>query len=218
MDGIHDMGGMDGFGKVEAEPNEPPFHESWEGRVLAMQRAMGYAGAWHIDHSRFAQERLPPQVYLKASYYQRWALAMEMNVLEHGLASAEELKSGHALTPGKTLKRKLTPAVVQDGLTRSSFFRQQQAPAKFKIGDRVHTRNIHPKTHTRLPRYARGKLGIVELCHGCHMFPDSVATNLGDNPQWLYTVVFEGRELWGSDSDPMLKVSIDAFEPYLEPA
>jgi len=218
MDGIHDMGGMDGFGKVEAEPNEPPFHESWEGRVLAMQRAMGYAGAWHIDHSRFAQERLPPQVYLKASYYQRWALAMEMNVLERGLASAEELKSGHALTPGKTLKRKLTPTVVQDGLTRSSFFRQQQAPAKFKIGDRVYTRNIHPKTHTRLPRYARGKLGIVELCHGCHMFPDSVATNLGDNPQWLYTVVFEGRELWGSDSDPMLKVSIDAFEPYLEPA
>ena len=218
MDGIHDMGGMDGFGKVQAEPNEPPFHESWEGRVLAMQRAMGYAGAWHIDHSRFAQERLPPQVYLKASYYQRWALAMEMNVLERGLASAEELKSGHALTPGKTLKRKLTPAVVQDGLTRSSFFRQQQAPAKFKIGDRVHTRNIHPKTHTRLPRYARGKLGIVELCHGCHMFPDSVATNLGDNPQWLYTVVFEGRELWGPDSDPTLKVSIDAFEAYLEPA
>ena len=218
MDGIHDMGGMDGFGKVEAEANEPPFHEIWEGRVLALQRAMGYAGAWQIDHSRSAQERLPPQVYMTSSYYKKWMLAMEMNVIERGLASPEELKTGHALAPGKTLMRKLTPAAVKEGLKRSSFFRQQQAPAKFKIGDRVRTLNIHPKTHTRLPRYARGKLGRVELCHGCHMFPDSVAIDLGDNPQWLYTVVFDGPELWGPDSDPTLKVSIDAFEPYLEPA
>jgi nitrile hydratase len=101
MDGIHDMGGMDGFGKVEPEPNEPPFHASWEGRVLAMQRAMGYAGAWHIDMSRFAQERLPPQVYVTASYYQRWALAMEKNVVERGYADAEELAAGHALRPGQ---------------------------------------------------------------------------------------------------------------------
>jgi nitrile hydratase subunit beta len=200
MDGIHDMGGMDGFGRVEAEPNEPPFHETWEGRVLALQRAMGYAGAWHIDHDRFARERLPPQVYLTSSYYRIWALALEMNVLERGHASPEELKTGHALAPGKPLKRKLTPAVVQAGVTRGSFFRQQQAPAKFKIGDRVRTLNIHPKTHTRLPRYARGKFGRVELCHGCQMFPDSVAIDLGDNPQWLYTVVFDGRELWGADS------------------
>ena len=98
MDGVHDMGGMDGFGKVEAEPNEPPFHAPWEGRVLAMQRAMGYAGAWHIDHSRFAQERLPPATYLTSSYYQRWQLAMESNVLERGYAAPEELKVGHALT------------------------------------------------------------------------------------------------------------------------
>ena len=218
MDGIHDMGGMDGFGKVEAEENEPPFHERWEGRVMAMQRALGYAGAWHIDHSRYAQERLPPLVYLAASYYQKWELAMETNVVERGLATAEELKSGHASGPGKTLPRKLTPAVVQAGLTRGTFFRQQQGPAKFKPGDRVRTRNIHPATHTRLPRYARDKVGTVELCHGCHMFPDSVAINRGDDPQWLYTVVFDGRELWGPDADPTLKVSIDAFEPYLEPA
>ena len=97
MDGVHDMGGMYGFGKVEPEPNEPPFHAPWEGRVLAMQRAMGYAGAWHIDMSRFAQERLPPQVYLTASYYQRWALAMEKNVVERGYAGADELAAGHAL-------------------------------------------------------------------------------------------------------------------------
>lgn len=216
MDGIHDMGGMDGFGKVEAEPNEPPFHQTWEGRVLALQRAMSYAGAWHIDHLRYARERLPPSVYLTSSYYKRWALGMEMNVLERGLANPEELETGHAVAPGKTLKRKLTTAVVQQGLPRGSFFRQQQAPAKFKIGNRVRTLNLHPKSHTRLPRYARGKLGVVEYCHGCHMYPDSVAIDLGDDPQWLYTVVFDGRQLWGPDSDPALKVSIDAFEPYLE--
>jgi nitrile hydratase beta subunit len=218
MDGVHDMGGMDGFGKVEVEQNEPPFHTAWEGRVLAMQRAMGYAGAWHIDHSRFAQEKLPPATYLTASYYQRWTLAMESNVLERGYVAPEELKAGHALTPGKPLRRKLTTDVVAAGLTRSSFYRQQQGPARFKPGDRVHTRNIHPTTHTRLPRYARGKLGTVERCHGCHAFPDSVATDKGDNPQWLYTVVFESRELWGDDADPALKISIEAFEPYLEPA
>src|SRR6188474_1825327 len=159
MDGVHDMGGIDGFGKVEVEKNEPPFHAKWEGRVLAMQRAMGYAGAWHIDHSRFAQEKLPPVTYLSSSYYKRWALAMESNVTERGFATPEELKAGHASTPGKVLPRKLTPDVVSAGLTRSSFFRQQQGPQKFKPGDKVRTRNIHPKSHTRLPRYARDKVG-----------------------------------------------------------
>jgi nitrile hydratase beta subunit len=218
MDGIHDMGGMDGFGKVEPEPNEPPFHAPWEGRVLALQRAMSYAGAWRIDHARYAQERLPPLTYLSASYYQKWALAMEMNVLERGLAGPEELKAGLALTPGKPLKRKLTPAAIPEKLTRGSFFRPRQGPARFKPGDRVRTKNIHPVTHTRLPRYARDKVGVVERCNGCHIFPDSIAVNLGDNPQWLYTVVFEGRELWGEGADAALKVSIDAFEPYLDPA
>ena len=218
MDGVHDMGGMDGFGKVEAEQNEPPFHAPWEGRVLAMQRAMGYAGAWHIDHSRFAQEKLPPATYLTASYYQRWALAMESNVLERGYVTREELKAGHALTPGKPLPRKLTPDVISAGMSRSSFYRQQQGPQRFKPGDRVRTKNIHPKTHTRLPRYARGKVGVVERVHGFHVFPDVNATGTGEDPQWLYAVRFSGTELFGPDGDPTSTVSIDAFEPYLDAA
>jgi nitrile hydratase len=218
MNGVHDMGGMDGFGKVEVEPNEPPFHERWEGRVLALQRALGYAGAWHIDDSRFAQEALPPQTYLAASYYWRWTLGMQKNLLERGFVTQDEIAAGRALRPGKPLPRKLTADVVQAGMTRSSFFRQQQGPARFKPGDRVRTKNINPPTHTRLPRYARGKLGTVELIHGCHAYPDSVATGRGDDPQWLYTVVFDAREIWGADADPTLKISIDAFEPYLEPA
>jgi nitrile hydratase subunit beta len=218
MDGVHDMGGMDGFGKVVPEPNEPTFHAAWEGRVLALQRAMSYAGAWQIDMSRAAQEQLPPQVYLTASYYQRWELAMERNVIERGLADPDEIAAGHALREGRPLKRKLTADIVQQGMTRGSFFRQAQASARFKPGDRVRARNIHPSTHTRLPRYARGRVGVVERLHGCHAFPDAVALDQGDSPKWLYTVVFEASELWGPDADPTSKVSIDAFEPYLEPA
>jgi len=218
MDGIHDMGGMDGFGRVEPETNEPVFHAPWEGRVLAMQRAMTYAGGWPIDVSRFAQERLPPRVYVNVSYYQRWAMAMERNVVERSFAGADELSAGHALRAGKPLPRKLTPDVAKQGMTRGSFHRQAQAPARFKPGDKVRTKNIHPPTHTRLPRYARGRLGVIELVHGSQAFPDTVAIDKGDNPQWLYTVTFEGKELWGPDADPTIKVSIDAFEPYLDPA
>jgi nitrile hydratase len=220
MDSIHDMGGMDGFGKVEPEPNEPVFHAPWEGRVLAMQRAMGYARAWNTDMSRFAQERLPPQAYLTISYYKRWALAMEMNVTERGLAGADELAAGHALRPGTPLKRKLTLEAMAKGLGgRGSFTRDTNRPALFKVGDRVRARNIHPKTHTRLPRYVRGRVGEVVMMHGCHVFPDSVALGMdNENPQWLYVVRFDSRELWGPDADPTVKVSVDAFEPYLEKA
>jgi nitrile hydratase len=218
MNGIHDMGGMDGFGKVEVEPNEPPFHQAWEGRVLAMQRAMGYAGAWHIDDGRYAQETLPPRVYLAASYYWRWALGLQKNLLSRGFVTEDEIAAGRSLRPAKPLPRKLTADVVHNNMTRGSYFRQQQGPARFKPGDRVRTRNDHPLGHTRLPRYARDKVGTVELVHGCHAYPDSVASDRGDDPQWLYTVVFDGREIWGADADPTLKISIDAFEPYLERA
>ena len=108
MDSVHDMGGVDGFGKVEVEKNEPVFHAAWEGRVFAIQRAMAYGRAWNIDQSRFAQEQLPPITYLSASYYQRWLLGMEKNIVERGFATAEELKAGHATGAGKTLRKKLT--------------------------------------------------------------------------------------------------------------
>jgi nitrile hydratase len=219
MDGIHDMGGMDGFGPVVPEPNEPVFHAPWEGRVLAMNRAMGAAGAWNIDMSRASRENLPPEVYLTSSYYKRWLLGMENLAVARGLVDRDELAAGRALRPGKPLKRgRLAPADVARVLVRGAFGRPTNTAAKFKIGDRVRARNIHPRTHTRLPRYVRGRVGVVELVHGCHVFPDTVALDQGENPQWLYTVVFEARELWGDDADPTLRVSVDAFEPYLEPA
>jgi nitrile hydratase len=169
--------------------------------------------------SRFAQERLPPAVYLSVSYYKRWALAMQSNLIERGLADADEIAAGHALRPGKKLARKLTPQLGAKGAGRGSFARSTNRPAQFKVGDRVRAKNIHPKGHTRLPRYVRGHVGEVVLLHGCHVFPDAVAVAIeNEDPQWLYTVRFDARELWGPDADPTLKVSVDAFEPYLDPA
>ena len=217
MNSVHDMGGMDGFGPVEPEPNEPTFHAPWEGRMLAMQRAIAYTRTWHGDYSRFYQESLPPKLYLAAPYYQRWQMAMERLLVAFGLVGEDELTAGRSLRPGKPLQQKLTLEVVKAGLGRGSFHRPPQAPALFKVGDRVRTKNIHPKTHTRLPRYARDKVGIIEMAHGCQVFPDAVTSGKGESPQWLYTVVFTGEEIWGPDADSSLKVSIDAFEPYLEP-
>jgi nitrile hydratase beta subunit len=217
MNGVHDMGGMQGFGPVKPEKNEPVFHAQWEGRVLGMQRAMGYVGLWNIDMSRAATESLPPHLYLGVSYYEKWLLGLEHRLLAHGLVGRDEIEAGHSLRPGKALTRKLTPAVVET-MTRGSFARSAQAPARFEPGARVRAKNINPATHTRLPRYVRGHVGIIEAVRGCHVFPDAVVKGDGENPQWLYTVVFTGRELWGEEADPALKVSVEAWEPYLEPA
>ena len=218
MDGIHDMGGMHGFGKVEPEENEPVFHAAWEGRCLALNRAMGAIGAWTIDEGRAGIEALPPDVYLSSSYYGKWALRLESMVVARGLAGADELAAGHVLHAAKQMKRKLTVADVPRTLTRGSFGREAPSPARFKTGDRVRTKNIHPATHTRLPRYARGRLGEIEAIRGCHVFPDSTAIGGDEDPQWLYTVRFGARELFGDSADPTLTVSIEAFEPYLETA
>jgi nitrile hydratase subunit beta len=218
VNGVHDMGGMDGFGKVEIEPNEPVFHEKWEGRVMALVRAMGAAGAFNIDTSRFYREALPPHVYLGSSYYKKWLLGLENLLLDKGFIALDEVKAGHALTETKAPPRgKLALEQVERIMARGKFARQPRAPARFNVGDRVRAKNINPVTHTRLPRYVRGHAGVVELNHGAQVFPDSASIGAGENPQWLYTVVFEGTELWGADADPTVKVSIDAFEPYLEP-
>jgi nitrile hydratase len=216
---IHDMGGMHGFGKVEPEPNEPVFHAPWEGRVHALQRAVGAAGLWSIDGGRASLETLNPATYLASTYYQRWYLGLERRVVNYGLVGADELKAGHSLHPAKQLARAVTLADAQKPPIRGNFERPAAAPAKFKPGDRVRTVNINPATHTRLPRYARDKEGVVEAIRGCHVYPDTAALDVhNEDPQWLYTVVFTGKELWGDAADPTIKVSIEAFEPYLLPA
>ena len=121
MNGIHDMGGMHGFGPVAPEANEPVFHADWEGRVLALNRAMSFARLWNIDMSRAAIEVLPPDVYLTRSYYAKWLLRLEDLLLARALIDADELAAGHALRPGKPLPRKLEAAGVAAALTRGSY-------------------------------------------------------------------------------------------------
>jgi len=156
VNGVHDLGGMQDFGPVEPEPDEPPFHFLWEARSLALNRAMSYTKVWTIDRSRAAIEELPPIDYLSMSYYEKWAVRLEKLLLETGLVDTDEIAAGHSLRQGKPL-RTLAAAEVGTALTRGSYARPAAAPARFKAGDRVRTRNMHPKTHTRLPRYARGR-------------------------------------------------------------
>jgi nitrile hydratase beta subunit len=219
MNGAHDMGGMHGFGPVQPESDEPVFHGEWEKRAFALTLAMAMPGQWNIDMSRFARENRDPAEYLSMSYYQIWFAALETMLKERDLISDDEIVVGHALGPAKSVERVLSPSDVLRVLHRGRpTERETNTQTAFKAGDRVRARNINPRTHTRLPRYVRGHVGIVERVIGCHVFPDSNATGASENPQWLYTVRFDGRELWGPDGDPTTAVSVDAWEPYLEPA
>jgi nitrile hydratase beta subunit len=217
MDGAHDMGGVAGFGAVQLEPNEPVFHAEWERRVLAMTLAMARPGQWNIDASRFARENRPAEDYLSKSYYQIWLAGIERLMAERGLVAPEEIEAGEPLLPRKdvpVLKVDEVPAMLRKG---GPTVRPTQAPARFAVGDRVRARMMHPPTHTRLPNYVRGHVGVIELLHGAHVFPDSHAMGQGEQPQSLYTVAFDGRELWGEDGDPTSLISVDAWESYLEP-
>jgi len=219
MDGVHDLGGMDGFGAVEAEEDEPVFHQPWEGRVFALSMTMGARGVWNIDMGRFGIELLPPEVYLTSPYYERWFRRLENLLVEHGLVDRDEIANGHASRAGEAQgTATFTARDVGRVLARGSFVRTEAAAPRFASGDRVKARNIHPHSHTRLPRYVRGHVGVVERVHQPNVFPDSLVRGEGEDPQWLYTVQFEGRELWGEDAEPGTSVSVDAFEPYLEPA
>lgn len=218
-DGVHDMGGARGFGKVTPEPNEPPFHAAWERRAFALTIAMARPGGWNVDMSRAARESLPPQDYLSKSYYEIWLAGLEKLMAERGLVARDEIEAGHFLHPPKPVRGILSSRDVAQVLYRGEpTARKPTGPARFAVGDRVRARAASVPTHTRLPRYVRGHVGVVELVHGCHVFPDSSALGAGENPQWLYAVRFSGRELWGIDADPTVQVSVDAWETYLERA
>jgi nitrile hydratase subunit beta len=188
---------------------EPPFHAEWEGRVLALQRAIRFTRAWNIDMSRDAKERLPAGVYLGASYCERWALGMERNALGQGLIDPDELTTGHALRPGRPLRR-----MTKDGSPQRVRSRLVLSPDAQQIAvqdRRPDAREEHQPGEPHAPAALRARqAGVVEAIRSCHVFPDSAATGAGENPQWLYTVVFDGRELWGAQADPTLKVGVRA--------
>ena len=219
MNGVHDMGGMHGMGPIQTERNEPVFHERWEGRAFAVTRAMAAWGKWNLDASRFQRELIPPADYLSMSYYERWIVALIELMLKTGLVSKSELESGKPDREAKKLAPPLTsdkvPTVVRKGVPAS---RSVPVAARFTIGQRVRSRNMHPVGHTRLPRYARGKVGTVDRDHGVFLFPDSHAVFEGEKPQHVYSVRFAARELWGDQAAPQDSVYVDMWDDYLEPA
>jgi nitrile hydratase subunit beta len=208
-----------GFGPVAPETDEPFFHAEWEKRAMGLTLCSGALGAWNLDESRHARESLHPAIYYASSYYEIWERGVTALLVRHGFVSAADLAAGRAVDPAPVPKRILKAADVPAAMARGGpCNRPVAAPATFAAGDRVRTRNMHPEGHTRLPRYARGKLGLIEAVREGFVLPDSNAHGHGEAPEWVYTVVFDGRELWGADAQPGLTVSIDAWESYLEPA
>jgi len=212
-----DLGGRPNAERVQPEAEGELFHAGWEPRALAVTLAMGATGSWNIDMSRAARETLPD--YASLSYYQIWIGALEKLLAERNLVRPDELQAGRALHPPQPVARVLQADVVPEALAKGSpTERPATAPARFLVGDVVRTRAQRVDHHTRLPGYAHGRHGVIESVQGMHVFADSHAQGLGEQPQWLYRVAFSGTELWGVDAAPGTSVAFDAWESYLEPA
>jgi nitrile hydratase len=219
MNGVHDVGGMQDFGPIRPEPNEPVFHAAWEGRIMAMNLAIAAWRKVSVDNRRYVRELIPPAEQLVMSYYEKWYAGLVANMLEASMVTREEIESGKPepgapkLTP--PLSAAGVPAFWEKGAPKT---RNVDAKASFRAGQSVRTRNINPPTHTRLPRYARAKVGIVERDHGVYVFPDTNAVFLGEKPQHLYSIRFGARELWGDAASAKDSVYLDLWDDYLEAA
>jgi nitrile hydratase len=227
MDGVHDLGGMHGFGPVEREENEPPFHGRWEAAVVAIMRGTRGAGLYNIDEFRHGIERMDPAHYLGSSYFEHWLDGIARVLAEKGVLDAGELEARTRLLRERPDAPFGAPAGTPAGAAGAAAgrrpeaetsFRPPAAPPRFAIGAAVMTRPMHPPGHTRLPRYARGKRGVIDAHRGCHVFPDTHAHGLGEQPHHVYSVRFEGRELWGEAAEPNQKLYLDLWESYLLPA
>ena len=217
MNGPQDMGGLQGFGPVVAEKDEPVFHADWEKKALALTLAMGFTGTWNIDRGRYARECVGPSNYITWSYYKIWFNALEQLLKDYELATDEEISEGKSLQDPKSVKRVLAAGDTASALAKGGpYIRERTAPPVFAEGDKVRMANIHPMGHTRLPRYLRGKEGVVHKVRDAHVFPDTSAQGAGEDPQWLYSVRFKSTELWGEAANPRDHVHVDCWEPYLE--
>ncbi|NMI01345.1 nitrile hydratase subunit beta [Pseudonocardia acidicola] len=221
MDGIADMGGTDGWGPVKAPTrDEPVFAEAWEGRAFALTLlTMGRVSGQNLDAFRHALERLDRTAYLDDGYYGRWLNASELMLLDSSIlapgaidARARKLRGEDAEEPAVPEPNKPDYAPTAAGSLRTV----EQEP-RFKVGDVVRTRSTPSEGHTRLPRYARGHTGVVEIIQPAALLPDTHAHFQGENPQHVYSVRFDSHELWGADAESF-QLTIEMFESYLEPA
>jgi nitrile hydratase len=211
------MGGMQNLGVIVPEPEGSPFHAAWEGRVHAMTVASPTRA--NIDAGRHQREKIPGPEYLAMTYYEKWFRSLSELLVLKGFATRDELASGKAAPGAPKATPRLTAEMVVPALTaRSSYVREADAEPLFAVGEVVRARNLNPDGHTRLPRYARGRSGVVAAVHGAHVFPDANAHGKGEDPHPLYTVRFTARELWGEAANPRDSVSLDLWEPYLERA
>lgn len=225
MNGIHDMGGLHGFGRVEVEAGEPVFHSRWEGRVFGIVQGLP---AGNIDAARHGLERLDPVSYLRNGYYGRWLAALERGLLAAGVLADGEIEArmrgplprAASVRPSAASPSAASPSAASGWkpAPRPSFARAVASARRFREGAAVRTRNHQPQGHTRLPAYARCRTGEVARVHPAMVYPDDHAHGRGENPQYLYTVRFSGSELWGPGAEPDTVVYLDLFEPYLEPA
>jgi nitrile hydratase beta subunit len=218
MNGVHDLGGMHGMGPVEIEKNEPVFHSQWEARVFALNLACSFHRKWNIDMGRHSRERIPPAEYLAATYYEKWLRGLEMLLVEQGLVTAKEMKTGRAEKKAAE-SRALGAADVATFLRNRRHARlDDDVPPKFSPGDRVIARNINPTGHTRLPRYARGRRGVIDRDHGVFIFADTNAMSRDRKPQHCYSVRFSARELWGPGASARDSLYADLWDDHLDPA
>jgi nitrile hydratase subunit beta len=224
MNGVHDLGGMHGFGHVEREAREPVFHRPWEKTVFSIMAATMVQRMYNIDQFRYGVERMDPAHYLASSYYEHWLASIETNLIEKGIINRKELEARRRQLRRNrraALRKRRDPALTEQAMKmvhRGGRYVRDPVPARFKAGDRVRARNLNPQTHTRLPRYARGKTGVVERIHGTFVFPDTNAVGEGESPQPLYSVRFAAPELWGEQANPNHFVYLDMWDSYLEPA
>lgn len=222
MNGGHDLGGMDGLGPINPEPEaeEPWFHHDWERHAFAITLASGGLGQWNIDESRFARERQHPAKYISNTYYENWLEGLVTLLLEKGLITEEELESGKAArkiddSDGLNVLTadRVGPAMSKGGPVDM----EASAPPRYKVGDKVRVVNHHPGGHTRAPRYTRGRLGTIAIHHGCHVFADRSADGIREG-QHIYSVEFEADEVWGEGNSSVSTIRADLWEPHLEPA
>jgi nitrile hydratase len=218
MNGVHDMGGMTCFGPIVREENEPVFHAPWEKRVFALRLTARLAA--NIDEGRHSIERLDPVRYLSSSYYERWLASLESLTVEKGILTEEELATGTAKSVSSGTRPPLPPEAIPVVVQRGALANRQtgRLTPRFKPGDRVIARNLNPSGHTRLPRYVRGRRGIIDRVHGTFVYPDTNAHGGGEQPQPVYSVRFNATELWGPSAAARDSLYIDLWEDYLENA